>query len=118
MPFYSKSAFPHDILRMGNNPWPNYLFGKFDTKTQPMIFKITNVALTSNVATVTVSLVSGGGPGFVLPVVGETIGIQGTTSTGGVFNVDPATITATTVDTTGTGTISYSFNSCQYRYGC
>jgi hypothetical protein len=110
MPAYINSAFPHEILRMGNNPWPNYLFGSFDTKTQPFLFNITNVALTSNVATITVTIVSGGGPGAtLLPVVGQIIGVRGTQTNGGAFNVDPTTITAVSINNaTGTGTISYA----------
>lgn len=110
MGIYNNSAFPHSILRMGNNPWPIYLFGSFDTKTQPFMFQITQVALTSNVATFTVTIQNGGGPNAgLVPSIGAKMGARGTTTNGGAFNVDPAIVTAVNINpATGTGTISCS----------
>jgi hypothetical protein len=66
-------------------------------------FYITNVALASNVATVTVTGFSG-----VLPVVGTLIDIRGSQQQAGAFNVTQAPVTALNLDATGAGTISFA----------
>lgn len=112
MTLYSNSAFgpPYKtIARMGTQTEPNYLFGSFDFKTQPWIFEVASVAVTSDVATVTGTLKSGGGASpTVVPLVGAKMGIQGTQTNSGSFNVDPATVTAVTF-TPSTGAVSVSF---------
>ena len=112
MALYSNSAFgpPYkSIARLSAQIEPNFFFGSRDYKTQPFLFSVTNVALTSNVATVTGTLISGGGdsPNNV-PTVGSKMGVLGTTSTSGLFNVDPATVTAVTW-TASTGVAAISF---------
>jgi hypothetical protein len=119
MALYSNSAFGapfKTIKRLSTQIEPNYLFGSREYKTDNMLFSITNVAITSNVATLTVQLQSGGGPtnaaGLGLPIVGAKMGVRGTTSNGGVFNVDPATLTATTINAaTGAGTLSFALTN-------
>lgn len=116
MSLYLNSTFgpPYKkTLRMQYGVLPIYLFGERDSHANPFVFKITQVALTSNVATVTVQLVSGGGGAPnrapVVPQVGQNLSVQGTTKAGGAFNVGFGQVTATTVDgTTGAGTISYA----------
>lgn len=66
-------------------------------------YLITQVALTSNVATVIVTGWEG-----VFPVVGTPIAVHGTASVSGLFNVTGATVTAVSLDQTGAGTISYA----------
>lgn len=111
---YSNSAFgpPYkSVRRLSTQIEPNYVFGGRDYKTDNMLFAITQVAITSNVATLTVQLEAGGGPSPVngLPVVGAKMGVRGTQTNSGAFNVDPATLTATTISAaTGTGTLSYA----------
>lgn len=112
MALYSNSAFGppfKTVKRIGTQTEPNYLFGDFDTKTQPFLFSVTSVAITSNVATVTGTLRSGGGasPNNV-PVVGAKMGVRGTTTNSGAFNVDPATVTGVTF-TASTGAVSVTF---------
>lgn len=109
---YSNSAFgpPYkNIARLSTQIEPNYLFGSRDYKTQPFLFTIDHVSVTSNVATITGSLKSGGGssPNNV-PAVGAKMGVRGTTTNSGIFNVDPATVTAVTF-TAATGAVSVSF---------
>jgi len=119
MALYSNSAFGppfKTIKRLSTQIEPNYLFGSREYKTDNMLFSVTNVAITSNVATLTVQLQSGGGPtnaaGLGLPIVGAKMGVRGTTSNGGVFNVDPATLTATTINpATGAGTLSFALTN-------
>ncbi len=116
MALYSNSAFRgtyKKAVKQGTQVEPNYLFGNFDFNSADYEFQISQVALTSNVATVTVQLVRGGGgtsPNTILPlpVVGAHMGVQGTASNSGLFNVDPATITAVSINASGAGTISYA----------
>ena len=113
MSLYTDSAFgaPYTTVeRINTQTPPQYLFGEFDYKTQPFLFLVTSVSLTANVATLGVTLKSGGGPSpLVVPVVGATMGVRGTQTNSGVFNVDPTTVTAVDYDAaTGTGTISYA----------
>jgi hypothetical protein len=119
MALYSNSAWGppfKNIKRLSTQIEPNYLFGSREYKTDNMVFAITNVSITSNVATLTVQLESGGGPtnagGIGLPIVGAKMGVRGTTSNAGVFNEDPATLTATTVNAaTGAGTLSFALTN-------
>lgn len=111
MTLYNNSAFgpPYkNTMRMGTSIQPNYLFGAFEYKTEPFRFAVTGVALASNVATYTVQLIGGGGPApSVAPAVGAKMGVRGTATSSGLFNVDPAIVTAVTFNaTTGAGTIS------------
>jgi hypothetical protein len=115
MSLYSNSAFGpafKTIKRMGTQTEPNYLFGSFDYSTQPFLFNITNLVLTSNVVTATVSIISGGGgssPGVpnAIPQVGAKAGVRGASNA--AYNADPVTVTGVSYDTTtGTGTITYA----------
>jgi hypothetical protein len=119
MGLYSNSAFgpPYkEVRRMGTNTEPNYLFGEFDFDTQPFLFNVTQVSLTSNVASVTGTLISGGGgkgpSPYAAPSVGAKCGVRGTQTNGGVFNVDPATVTAVNWNpATGQATISFALTN-------
>ena len=117
MALYSNSAFgpPYKSnLQLVTGILPTYLFGQADSHTEPFLFNVSQVALATDVATLTVQLVGGGGgvsAGVPNPVpsVGAKMGVHGTTVASGAFNVDPATVTAVTVDPiTGAGTISYA----------
>jgi hypothetical protein len=114
---YSNSAFGppfKNIRRLSTQIEPNYLFGARDYKKDQMLFSILDVAVTSDVATLTVQLESGGGPSPVsgLPVVGAKMGVRGTQTNSGVFNVDPTTLTGTTISAaTGAGTLSYALTN-------
>lgn len=112
MPLYSNSSFgpPYkQVLRLQTGVQPQYLFGARDPHEDPWLFSIDHVSLTSNVATITGTIRSGGGPSPLnLPTVGAKMGVRGTTSNSGAFNVDPATVTAVTF-TASTGAVSVSF---------
>ena len=83
---------------------PAYLWGKFSQQVGNTKLYITNTALTSNVATVTVQIINGPSP-----AVGNYISIINSTSTSGIFNVNRAVITATTISaTTGAGTLTFA----------
>lgn len=113
MSLYSNSAFGPPvkfIRRMGTQTEPNYLFGSVDFKTEPWIFQINNVTVSANVAIVAGTLLSGGGgdrPNNV-PQAGAKIGIKNTTTSGGIFNVDPTVASTVTWDAS-TGNVSVTF---------
>lgn len=116
MPLYLNSAFgpPYKkTLQMQYGVVPIYLFGARDSQQTPLQFAVSKVALTSNVATLTVQLVGGGGGNPlatpVVPQVGQFLSVQGTQTNAGAFNVALAQVTATTVSAaTGAGTISFA----------
>jgi hypothetical protein len=105
MPLYTNSAFQLPVL--ATKGVAVYLLGSFDYKIGNSRLFLTNSALTTNVATVTVQQIVG-----PLPVVGGLISIVNSTAGGGVLNVDRAIITAVNINTTtGAGTISFALTN-------
>jgi hypothetical protein len=102
MPFFKNSPPAKSI--MIEQGWPVYLFGSRQSIDGEM--HITSVAITGNVATVGVTGWSG-----PLPVVGAFASIEKTQTNSGLFNVTNLPITATTVDQTGTGTVSFALTN-------
>ena len=102
MPNYSSSAFA-PLPEVAIPAKPAYFFGSLPVTTDDTYGRVTNVALTSNVATVTITIYRGN-----IPVVGNFITIQGSTSTSGTFNVNNATITGVT-GTASTGVYAITF---------
>ena len=62
---------------------------------------VTNVALASNVATVSVTGWSG-----ALPIIGTPVTIRGSQNNSGAFNVSNIALTGVTLDATGAGTVT------------
>lgn len=105
MPTYSNTPFGPKLL--AQKGIPVYLFGSYDTRIGVSKLYLTNSALTTNVATVTVQQTSG-----PLPIVGDLISITNSTAGSAALNVSRAIITATTVSaTTGAGTISFALTN-------
>lgn len=102
MPFYRNS--PPAKAIMIEQGWPVYLFGSRQSTDAEM--HITSVAITGDVASV--GVIGWSGP---LPVVGAFASIEKTQTNSGLFNVANLPITATTVDQTGTGTISFALTN-------
>jgi hypothetical protein len=103
MPSYQISAFKSSPVLMvgGQNVW---LFGGFNDAVSPTKMSISQVAVASNVVTLTVQVTSG-----VIPAVGSLISVQGTTTDSGVANVSAVAITAVSISaSTGAGTVSYA----------
>lgn len=103
MPLYTQNIgfnAPPEVAKSG---WPAYFFGSLPSTTQDMQAQVTNVALTSNVASVTATIQQGN-----IPVVGNLITIQGTTNTSGLFNVSNAVLTGVT-GTASTGIYVFTF---------
>jgi hypothetical protein len=102
-------SFQNPVI--GNNPVlllqpgvPGYAFGSKNPLQPTTLLQITRVALTSNVATVTVLVREGN-----IPAVGSLITIQGTQTASGAFNVTNVAITGVTITaSTGVGTITFA----------
>lgn len=111
MPAFSSSPVtPPPVLIAGQ---PGYSFGSFDRHQPTTRMLVTSVAITSNVATVAVTIVEG-----KAPTTSQLITIQGTqtTTSGGApnFNVTNAAITGVSGFSTGnndTGTITFALTS-------
>lgn len=67
------------------------------------VMNITSVAIATNVATVGVTAWSG-----VLPIVGTPVTIRGSATASGAFNVSNVALTGVTLDSTGTGTLTFA----------
>ena len=106
MPAYNTSAFSNAKLLMKGVPI--YLFGTYDYKIGNTNMYITNTALTTNVATVTVQVLNG-----PLPRVGDILSIIGSTNGSGAFNnIKSSAITATTINaSTGAGTLTVALTN-------
>lgn len=103
MPTMSTSGFAAlpEVVLPGK---PAYLYGSLAVDTQDTLIQVTNVALTSNVATITGYIRAGN-----IPVVGNLISIAGTQTASGAFNVSSVPLTGVTVDaTTGVGTYTFA----------
>lgn len=83
---------------------PSYLFGSWASDVAPTKMQVSNVALTSNVATLTVTVNEGN-----IPAVGSLITVQGTATASGAFNVTNVALTAVTINaTSGQGTVTFA----------
>jgi hypothetical protein len=102
MPFYNTNplvAPPVKLLVAGK---AEYLFGSLPRLLAQMV--VTNVALTSNVATLTVGVIAGD-----IPAVGDLISVQGTQQASGAFNVSAVVLTGVTINKdSGVGTVTFA----------
>lgn len=105
MPAYVNAPFnPAQLLVKGQ---PTYLFGSLNQHQGDTVFFVTNVALATNVATVTVQITAG-----EIPTVGSLISIRQTQTSSGLFNVNRAIITAVSITaSTGAGTITFALTN-------
>ncbi len=103
MPAYSNSAWA-PLPEVAIPAKPAYFFGSLPVTTDDTYIHITNVAITSNVATVTGTIYRGN-----IPVVGNFISITGCPTSSGAFNVNQVALTAVSVTAaTGVGTFSFA----------
>src|SRR5690348_688057 len=103
MPYYDLHTYkrPTALLTAGI---PTYFFGSWPMDKSPTKMRVTNVALATNVATVTGTIFEGD-----VPVVGALIYIDGTQTASGAFNVQGVALTAVSISaTTGQGTVSFA----------
>ena len=81
-----------------------YSFGSFNPDLPTTRMQVTSVAITSNVATLTVQMVEGN-----IPAVGSLISVRGTQKAGGAFNVSNIALTGVSiVALTGIGTVTFA----------
>lgn len=103
MPVYTQPVGYNTLPEVAVSGKPAYFYGSLPTDTQDTLAQVTNVALTTNVASVTATIQQGN-----IPVVGNLISIQGTASTSGLFNVTNAVLTGVT-GTASTGVYVFTF---------
>ena len=101
MPAYVNSPFQTPpLVQKGVS---TYLIGSYSQQVGNTNLAVATVALTSNVATVTATLING-----PLPLTNQLISIANSTSTSGLFNVSRVAVTTITYDaTTNTATIVF-----------
>lgn len=116
MPSYDKASAFHKVIALVQG-FPAYLFGGWGTPSPagaglilaPTRFLITQVQLTTNVATITGQIIEGNIP--TVPATNQPqslISVRQTSSNGGLFNVSGVAISAVNINaTTGIGTISF-----------
>jgi len=103
MPNYNASAFA-PLPEVAIPSKPAYFYGSLPTDADDTYIRISNVALTSNVATVTGTIYRGN-----IPVVGNFITISGTANNSGAFNVSQIALTGVSVTaSTGVGTFTFA----------
>ncbi len=101
MSLYNSPAIPPQLLQKGV---PAYLFGGLNMLRGNAKGTVSQTALASNVATISVQLNEG-----ATPVIGDYITVWGTALQSGLFNVTRSLITAVSITpATGAGTISYA----------
>ena len=84
-----------------------YLFGSLNTRQDNTYMLVSQVAIATNVATLTVQITRG-----EIPVVGALISVAQTVTSSGAFNVTRAVLTGVTINaTTGAGTVTYALTS-------
>lgn len=102
MPAYNVTPFgPPPVLMVGGRT--EWLYGNQSDIVSPTQIQIASVAITSNVATVIGTIVSGNAP-----VVGSLVSIQGTKTSSGLFNVANVALASVTA-TLSTGAITITF---------
>lgn len=105
MPAYSKD--PSAAIALALPGTPVYAFGSLSDRVSPSRMTISNVALTANVATLTVQVIEGN-----IPAVGALVTVRGTQTSAGVFNVTQIALTGAAINaTTGAGTITYALTN-------
>lgn len=102
MPAYANGPFnaPVTTLQRGKN---GYSIGGFNDLQGRTILQINHVAITSNVATLTVTVVAGDAPAN-----GSTAYIQGTVTASGAFNSSTGVVLTGSAFTGTAGTITYA----------
>lgn len=83
---------------------PGYSYGSLDYTAPNTKMQVTNTALTSNVATYTVNMVSG-----PLPAVGQLVAVVATTNGSGAFNITTLPVASVGSFTTTNGVTSGTF---------
>jgi len=103
MPPYNSSPGVNTFPKVLQPGVTGYAFGSLDSKFPTTLLQILTVAISSNVATVTVTIREG-----KIPTVGSLITIRGTSAAGGSFNILNVAIATVLFDSvTGIGLITF-----------
>lgn len=101
MPVYNSPLTKPQLLQKGV---PAYLFGNLNMLQGNAKGRVTNDAIATNVATVTLTIFEG-----PQPKVGDLITIWGTANSTGAFNVTRSVLTAVSITgSTGAGTVTFA----------
>lgn len=88
-----------------------YSFGSFDTHNPGARMQVTSVAITSNVATLAVTLLEGPIP-VVSTLSAPLITVRGTQAASGLFNVTNVALASVSLDSiTGIGTVTFALTN-------
>lgn len=102
MPAYSSN--PSIAVPLALPGIPTFFWGSLSDRISPTKMTVSQVALTSNVATLTVQVIEGN-----VPVAGQLVTVTGTQTSSGAFNVTAIAIASATINaTSGAGTITYA----------
>ncbi|MFP5231548.1 MAG: hypothetical protein ACLGQX_02840 [Acidobacteriota bacterium] len=85
---------------------PAYLFGSWEQDRSPAQMYVTSVAVSSDVATLGVTIYGGS-----IPAVGSLISVQGTVTNGGAFNLTGQALTAVNIASNGVGSVSFALTA-------
>ncbi len=85
---------------------PAYLFGSWAQDQSPTQMYVTSVAVSSDVATLGVTVHGGS-----IPDIGSLISVQGTVTGSGAFNVTAQALTAVNIAANGVGTVSFALTA-------
>lgn len=103
MPAYQTPIPPGQPPQLLTPGLPGYAFGSRATGSSRLL-QVTNVSLTSNVATLNVTMREGN-----IPAVGDLISVRGTSGGGGAFNITNVALTGVTITpSTGQGTVTFA----------
>jgi hypothetical protein len=101
-PAYSNN--PLTKVKLALPGYATYFWGSLSDTISPTKMTISQVALASNVATLTVQVIEGN-----VPVAGQLVTVTGTQTSSGEFNVTAVAIASVSINaTTGAGTITYA----------
>jgi hypothetical protein len=104
MPAYVNGPAAFNPAQLVQKGVPCYLWGSLNLHQGDTVMLVNNVALTSNVATLTVQITAG-----EIPVTGALISVRQTASTSGLFNVNRVKLTGVTITaSTGAGTVTFA----------
>ena len=102
MPAYSND--PSAAIALALPGTAAYVWGSLSDRIAPSRMTVTNVALTTNVATLTVQIIEGN-----IPAVGALVTVKGTQQASGAFNVTAVAITGVSINAvSGAGTITFA----------
>jgi hypothetical protein len=103
MTAYNNSPFgPPPVLMVAGRT--EFLYGGYNDTVSPTQIAVSSVAITSNVATVVGTVVSGN-----FPAVGSLVSLQGTKTSSGLFNVTKVALASVTGTNALTGAVTITF---------